>query len=44
MLSDKLTKTLLRTTDNYIKALEKVGVFTVFDLLSSVLFETLVIV
>ena len=34
MLSDKLTKTLLRTTDNYIKALEKAGVFTVFDLLN----------
>lgn len=34
MLSEKLNKTLLRTTDNYIKALEKAGVFTVADLLN----------
>jgi len=29
MLSKKLTKSLLRTTDNYIKALEKAGILTV---------------
>ncbi|MBF0913762.1 ATP-dependent DNA helicase RecG [Candidatus Gracilibacteria bacterium] len=34
MLSDKLNKTLLRTTDNYIKALEKGGILTVSDLLN----------
>jgi len=34
MLSKKLTKSLLRTTDNYIKALEKGGVLTVWDLLN----------
>jgi len=34
MLSKKLTKSLLRTTDNYIKALEKWGVLTVWDLLN----------
>ncbi len=33
MLSKKLTKSLLRTTDNYIKALEKAGILTVWDLL-----------
>ncbi len=30
----KLTKSLLHTTDNYIKALEKWGILTVFDLLN----------
>ena len=34
MLSKKLTKSLLRTTDNYIKALEKWGILTVWDLLN----------
>ena len=34
MLNTKLTKTLLRTTDNYIKALNKWGVLTVSDLLN----------
>ena len=34
MLSKKLTKSLLRTTDNYTKALEKWGVLTVWDLLN----------
>lgn len=34
MLSEKLNKTLLRTTDNYIKALEKWGFLTVSDLLN----------
>lgn len=34
MLSNKLTKSLLHTTDNYIKALEKAGVTTVGDLLN----------
>ena len=34
MLSTKLTKSLLRTTDNYIKALEKGGIVTVWDLLN----------
>jgi ATP-dependent DNA helicase RecG len=34
MLSDKLTKTLLRTNENYIKALEKAGILTVADLLN----------
>jgi len=34
MLETKLTKTLLRTTDNYIKALEKVGITTVWDILN----------
>jgi hypothetical protein len=29
MISTKLTKSLLSTTDNYIKALEKGGVITV---------------
>jgi hypothetical protein len=29
MLSTKLTKSLLHTTDNYIKALEKGGIVTV---------------
>lgn len=33
MLTTKLTKTLLRTTDNYIKALEKWGITTVKDML-----------
>ncbi len=33
MLSKKLTKSLLRTTDNYIKALEKAGILTVWNLL-----------
>lgn len=33
MLSEKLNKTLLKTTDNYIKALEKAWVSTVADLL-----------
>lgn len=30
----KLTKSMLRTTDNYIKSLEKGGITTVFQLLS----------
>lgn len=34
MISKKLDKTLLRTTDNYIKALEKAWIFTVFDFLN----------
>jgi len=34
MLSTKLTKSLMRTTDNYIKALEKAGFLTVWDLLN----------
>ncbi len=34
MLPIKLTKSLLRTTNNYIKALEKWGVLTVWDLLN----------
>ena len=34
MLSIKLTKSLLHTTDNYIKALEKGGILTVWDLLN----------
>jgi RecG-like helicase len=34
MLHTKLTKSLLRTTDNYIKALTKAGMNTVWDLLS----------
>ena len=34
MLSKKLTKSILRTTDNYIKALEKWGILTVWDLLN----------
>ncbi len=34
MLGERLTKTLLRTTDNYIKALEKAWVLTVADLLN----------
>lgn len=34
MLHTKLTKSLLRTTDNYIKALTKAGIETVWDLLS----------
>jgi len=33
MLQDKLTKSLLRTTENYIKALEKAGIVTVWDML-----------
>ena len=33
MLKTPLTKTLLRTTDNYIKALEKAGIKTVEDML-----------
>lgn len=33
MLKTPLTKTLLRTTDNYIKALEKAGLKTVEDML-----------
>lgn len=33
MLSTKLTKTILRTTDNYIKALQKANISTVWDLL-----------
>ena len=33
MLKTKLTKTLLRTTDNYIKALEKAGLSTVYDMI-----------
>ncbi|MDD2907156.1 MAG: DUF559 domain-containing protein [Candidatus Gracilibacteria bacterium] len=33
MLGEKLTKSLLRTTDNYVKALEKAGILTVRDLL-----------
>ena len=34
MLRTKLTKSLLHTTDNYIKALEKAGIITVWDLLN----------
>ena len=34
MLNTKLTKTILHTTDNYIKSLEKAGVLTVGDLLN----------
>ena len=34
MLETRLSKTLLHTTDNYIKALEKSGVLTVNDLLN----------
>ena len=34
MLSTKLTKSILHTTDNYIKALEKAGILTVGDLLN----------
>lgn len=34
MLGEKLNKTLLRTTDNYIKALEKASILTVNDLLN----------
>ncbi|NVP18034.1 ATP-dependent DNA helicase RecG [Candidatus Gracilibacteria bacterium] len=34
MLGEKLTKSLLRTTDNYISALEKAGILTVNDLLN----------
>ena len=33
MLNTQLTKSLLRTTDNYIKALEKAGIKTVYDML-----------
>jgi len=33
VLKTKLTKTLLRTTDNYIKALEKAGLSTVYDMI-----------
>lgn len=33
MLTTKLTKSMLRTTDNYIKALEKAGISTVRDML-----------
>jgi len=33
MLTTPLTKSLLRTTDNYIKALEKEGMNTVSDML-----------
>lgn len=33
MLKTELTKSLLRTTDNYIKALEKAGIKTVWDML-----------
>lgn len=33
MLKTKLTKSMLRTTDNYIKALEKAGIETVGDML-----------
>ncbi|MCH8518178.1 ATP-dependent DNA helicase RecG [Candidatus Gracilibacteria bacterium] len=33
MLQTPLTKTILRTTDNYIKALEKAGICTVWDML-----------
>ena len=34
MLGEKLNKTILRTTDNYIKALEKASILTVNDLLN----------
>jgi ATP-dependent DNA helicase RecG len=34
MLSTKLTKSILHTTDNYIKALGKAGILTVGDLLN----------
>ena len=33
MLSTKLTKSILHTTDNYIKALTKAGILTIWDLL-----------
>jgi RecG-like helicase len=33
-MTTKLTKSLLHTTDNYIKALEKGGIIYVLDLLS----------
>ena len=33
MLSTQLTKSILRTTDNYIKALQKANISTVWDLL-----------
>ena len=33
MLSTPLTKSILRTTDNYIKALQKAGISTIWDLL-----------
>ncbi|MDA9128971.1 ATP-dependent DNA helicase RecG [Candidatus Gracilibacteria bacterium] len=33
MLNTQLTKSLLRTTDNYIKALDKAGLKTVYDML-----------
>lgn len=33
MLNTQLTKSILRTTDNYIKALEKAGIKTVKDML-----------
>lgn len=33
MLQTPLTKTILRTTDNYIKALEKAGLKTIEDML-----------
>ena len=33
MLQTPLSKTLLRTTDNYIKALEKAGISTIWDML-----------
>ena len=36
MLSTKLTKSILHTTDNYIKALEKAGIVTVWDLLTQI--------
>ncbi|MDR3150610.1 MAG: hypothetical protein LBU14_03185 [Candidatus Peribacteria bacterium] len=34
MLSDKLTKTLLKTNENYIKSLEKAEIFTIADFLN----------
>jgi ATP-dependent DNA helicase RecG len=34
MLKTKLTKSILRTTDNYIKSLEKAGILTIGDLLN----------
>ncbi len=34
MLGERLTKSILRTTDNYIKALEKAWILTISDLLN----------
>ncbi len=34
MLGEKLTKSILRSTDNYVKALEKAWILTISDLLN----------